>query len=339
MLTTLLRYFNLIVITLFILLLISFSLAFFFPGEPYTNLTGNILLEETVGPLAQAFREGNIFQQFWYYAKNLSMGDWGVSFSTALPLYDKIFQTLPATLELTFYAATLSLFIGIPCGMLAGFLHHKKTDYTFMSMSMVMVSFPVFWLALLLILIFSLQLNLLPMSGRLSLLYDIPETSGFVLIDILNSTVPYRYAAFYDAIQHLILPTIAVSFITTAVFLRTTRRAIVDVMATEYIKTAQTRGLPFYVIFSRHVLRNAMLSILPLFAIQISTLVTNVMIVETVFSWPGIGHWLIQAIYERDYPAIRIGMLLVSSIVVFFAMSLECISRLIDPSRGNKQYA
>lgn len=339
MLNTLVRYFNLIVITLFILLLISFSLAYFFPGDPYTNLTGKMLLADTDGPIAAAFREGNVLQQFWYYVQNLTMGNWGHSFSSALPLYDQIFQTLPATLELTFYASTLSLVIGIPCGMLAGFLHHKKTDYTFMSMSMVMVSFPVFWLALLLILIFSLQLNLLPMSGRLSLLYDIPETSGFVLIDIINSTHPDRDAALYDAIQHLILPTIAVSFITTAVFLRTTRRAIVDVMATEYIKTAQTRGLPFYVIFSRHVLRNAMLSILPLLAIQISTLVTNVMIVETVFSWPGVGHWLIQAIYERDYPAIRIGMLLVSSIVVFFAMSLECISRLIDPSRDNKKYA
>ncbi len=334
MIGTLLRYFNLTFITLFILIVLSFGLGFFFPGDTLTNLIGEPQGDTTgYTQLAQAFEREDILAQFWAYLQTLAQGQWGHSLSTGLPIAEQISQTFPATLELSFYGAIVSLLIGVPCGMLAGFQHHKLSDYSLMSVSMVMVSLPVFWLALLLILVFCLQLQILPMSGRLSLLYNIDEHTGFVIYDILQSDVSFRGDALLDAIKHLILPTVAVSFITTAVLLRTTRRAVVDVMATEYIKTAQTRGLSFWVIFSRHVLRNVLLAILPLFAIQISTLVTNVMIVETVFAWPGTGSWLIQAIYERDYPAIRIGMLVVSSAVVLFAMSIECISRLINPSR------
>jgi cationic peptide transport system permease protein len=338
MITTLIRYFNLTFLTLLILVMLSFGLAYFFPGDPITNLMGTNTLDSQ--PLLMlTSQQTNIFMQLWYYVQALLAGEWGVSFATGKPLYQDIMRLLPATLELSIYAVTIALILGIPLGFLAGMNYHKKIDNIFMSSSMIMYSFPVFWLALLLILLISLQAQWLPMSGRLSLLFNVPHYSGFILVDILVSDIENKRFAFNNALQHLILPTLSVSFIAFAVFLRTTRRSVADVLETQYIKSAQTRGLPAKTIFFRHVLRNALLPVLPILAVQISTLVTNVMIVETIFSWPGIGDWLIQAIYERDYPAIRTGMLLVSVVVVIITMSLECISQLIDPTRDRFAYA
>ena len=338
MINTLFRFLNLTFITLCILVVLSFALAYFFPGDTRLNLFGAEFIQDQPTLMLVA-DQTNILMAFWYYIQALLAGEWGISFATGNALYPEIMRLLPATLELSLYAITIALLLGIPLGFIAGMQYHKKIDNIFMSSSMVMYSFPVFWLALLLILLVSLQAQWLPMSGRLSLLFDIPHHTGFILVDIWLSDVPYKQAAFYDALQHLILPTLSVSFIAFAVFLRTTRRSVADVLETEYIKCAQTRGLPSTTIFFRHVLRNALLPVLPLLALQISTLMTNVMIVETIFSWPGIGDWLIQAIYERDFPAIRAGMLLVAMVVVVMTLSLECLSQMIDPTRDRFAYA
>lgn len=333
MLSTLGRYFNLFFITFFILVALSFVLAFFFPGDPIYNLTGLPLSELPATPYTEALAEERWLVAFWYYVQSLLDGTWGISLNTGLDLYDEVTTLLPATIELTLYATLVALFVGIPLGFWCGLKHHRKTDYTFMTISMMMSSFPIFWLSLLLILIVSLQLGWLPMSGRLSLLYDIPHQTGFIFLDIYLSDHLFKRAAFLDALRHMILPTLSVAFLATAVFLRTTRRSVVEVLEKDYIAAAQTRGIPFWKIFLRHVFRNALLAVLPLLAVQISTLVTNVMIVETITEWPGIGDWLIQAIYERDYSAIRVGMLVVSSVVVFTTLVIECLSKLLDPTR------
>ncbi len=338
MITTLFRYFNLTCITLFMLVVLSFALAYLFPGDSTLNLFGAEFIQDQPTLMLVA-EQNNVVMAFGYYVQALFAGEWGVSFTTGNALYPDIMRLLPATLELSIYAVAIALLVGIPLGFIAGMQYHKRLDSIFMSSSMMMYSFPVFWLALLLILLVSIQAQWLPMSGRLSLLFDIPHRTGFILLDIALSDLPYKRAAFYDALQHLILPTLSVSFIAFAVFLRTTRRSVADVLETQYIKCAQTRGLPASTIFFRHILRNALLPVLPLLALQISTLLTNVMIVETIFSWPGIGDWLIQAIYERDFPAIRAGMLLVAMVVVVITLSLECLSQLIDPTRDRFAYA
>ena len=333
MFRTLGRYFNLLFITLFILVGLSFVLAFFFPGDPVFNLTGKSLEQLPVTAYTQALADERWLVAFGYYVQNLIDGSWGISTISGLDLFDEVRTLLPATIELTTYATIVALFVGIPLGFWCGLRHHRKTDYAFMSMSMIMSSFPIFWLSLLLILIVSLQLGWLPMSGRLSLLYDIPHYSGFILLDIYVSDHPDRKHALVDALRHMILPTLSVAFLATAVFLRTTRRAVVDVLEKDYIAAAQTRGIPFWKIFLRHIMRNALLAVLPLLAVQVSTLVTNVMIVETITEWPGLGDWLIQAIYERDYTAIRIGMLVVSTVVVFVTLLIECLSKVFDPTQ------
>ena len=341
MINLLLRYTNLLVFTIAALVLISFSLPYMFPGDDLINITGIVPVSDAQrAALESAFKlDQSIFAQFFQYLSDLVNGNWGVSFDSQIGLYEEISIAFPATIELTVYALILSIFVGIPLGFIAGTWPHKSFDFGIVTFSTVSYSFPVFWLALIFITIFSLQLGYLPLSGRVNLLYDIPHSSGFILWDILVADIPNKKDAFIDAIRHLILPTLSIAFVTTAIFIRFSRRAIMDEMSKGYIDAAKSRGFTTKQIFFQHALRNALLPILPLMAMQVSTLITNAMVVETIFSWPGIGNWLIQAIYQRDYPAIRIGMLVVSVFVVTLTITIVFISRAIDPARDKFERA
>jgi cationic peptide transport system permease protein len=339
MLNLLLRYINLMVLTIAILVIISFSLAYMFPGDTLANISGIVPQsnEQRVALEAVFKLDRSIFVQFWYYLENLISGDWGVSSSSQVSLLEEISIAFPATIELITYALLVSIFVGIPLGFIGGIWHHKPFDFGVVTFSVVSYSFPVFWLALIFITIFCLQLGYLPLSGRVNFLYDIPHSSGFILWDIMLADIPDKKDAFKDALRHLILPTASIALVTTAIFIRFTRRSIMDEMNKGYIEAAKSRGFTTKQIFFKHGLRNSLLPILPLMAMQISTLFTNAMVVETIFSWPGIGNWIIQAIYQRDYPAIRIGMLVVSVFVVTLTITIEFISRAIDPARDKFQ--
>ncbi|QPG04904.1 ABC transporter permease [Salinimonas marina] len=341
MIQILARYIILFVLTLLVLAILSFSLAYLFPGDVLTNLTGitpqNDIQREA---LARQFQlDANYAVQFYHYLGDLLSGNWGYSFISGLPLSEEISLALPATIELATYAMVLAIVIGIPVGCYAGLRSYTTADYTINSASMVGYSFPVFWLALLFILMFSLEWNIAPLSGRISLLFDIPPKTGFILVDILLADNINRSLALRDALHHLMLPTLAISVISIASMVRLTRRSVIDVINKPYVAAARTRGLSQSQIFFRHILRNALLPILPLMAIQITTLITNAMIVETLFSWPGIGNWLIQAIYQRDYPALRIGMLAVAFMVFTLTILIDLFNRIIDPSREKYERA
>ena len=271
--------------------------------------------------------------QFIHYVQQLLQGNWGYSFVSGLPLREEIGIAMPATIELSAYALFVAIFVGVPLGCYAGMRSYTKRDYLINSASMVSYSFPVFWLALVFIMVFSLNLGIVPLSGRVSLLFDVPPTTGFILIDIIIAENTDTSLALNDALYHLLLPTISIALVSTASVVRLTRRSVIDVLKSPYIAAAESRGLSRVQIFRRHILRNALLPILPLMAIQITTLITNAMIVETLFSWPGIGNWLIQAIYQRDYPALRVGMLAVATLVVSFTILIDLFNRIIDPSR------
>lgn len=341
MFLTLLRNLNLLFLTLFILSLFSFVLAFLFPGDPLENLSGLRNMSEL--QYAQIYAnygfEHSYFYQYWIYLGKLFDGDWGLSFSSGLPLWQELSTSLPASIELSVYSLLISLLIGIPLGFWAGFKHNKPLDYGLLAVSVVNYSLPIFWLALILILIFSLTLGWLPLSGRVSLLFDIPESSGFILLDIFHSNIENKAAAYNSALKHLILPTLSLTIITAAIIFRLTRRSFIDVMSSQYIKTAYTRGLSHFQVIIRHGVRNTLLPILPLFAMQSAVLLTNAMIVEFVYSWPGVGNWLIQAISQRDYPAIRAGMLAVSSIVIVVTISTDVLAKLINPALAGDNHA
>lgn len=329
------RYLNLMFITLLILSLFSFFLAYLFPGHPIENLTGFKLDQITQFHSSQFnYQSGeSMLVQYWHYMGALFSGNWGISFNSGLPLYDEIIKVLPASVELSAYALFLSIIIGIPLGFLAALKHHKLPDYLLLSVSVVGYSIPVFWLALLVILVFSLQLGFFPLSGRISLYFEIPHITGFIMLDIWLSNIADKQAAVMDVIRHSILPTLSIALVTTTLIIRITRRSVIETMNTEFIQAAYARGLSTAQVLAKHGIRNALIPIFPLLAMQFTTLLTNAMIVETIFSWPGIGNWLIQAIYHQDYPAIRAGMLAVSALVVIFTMSIDLTIRLMDPKR------
>ena len=333
------RRLNLLIFTLFMLALASFGLAWLFPGDYLTNLSGiHFDSPEQRELFATIYRENEgILWQFSAYLEMLWQGQWGQSFSSGQPLNKEILTTIPASIELSAYALVISLFVGIPLGFIAGLKHNKLTDYGILSFSLVGYSIPVFWLALLLILVLSLQLGWFPISGRISLLYDIPPQTGFILVDILSSGLPYKWDAFVDALEHMVLPTLSISIVTSTIILRITRRSVIEVMSSEYIKAATAKGLNRYQVILRHGIRNTIIPIMPQLALQFTTLLTNAMIVESIFSWPGIGNWLLQAIYQGDYPAIRAGMLAVSSLVVIFTVFIDIIHKIIDPRRLYRQ--
>lgn len=335
MIALFIRYINLLCITFAVLVIFSFTLAYMFPGDVLTNISGIVPQSDAQRQaLESAYKlDQNMFVQFWHYLNNLFSGNWGVSFVSQADLLEEIKIAFPATIELTSYALFVAVLIGIPIGFIGGLKHHKAFDFGVVCYSVISYSFPVFWLALIFITIFSLQAGMFPLSGRINLLFDVPHQTGFILLDIFYSNIENKAAAYVDAFKHLVLPTLSIAIVTTAIFIRFARRSVMDVMATGYIDAAKSRGFTTTQIFLKHGLRNALLPILPLMALQVSTLITNAMVVETIFSWPGIGSWLIQAIYQRDYPAIRMGMLVVSIFVVTLTITIEFLSRAIDPAR------
>lgn len=335
MIKLLIRYTNLMVITIFALIVLSFLLPYFFPGDLLTNVSG-IVPETDIQrqALEKAYRlDQSYLAQFQLYLGNLISGNWGVSSVSQLDLFTEIKRAFPATLELVFYALIVATFIGIPIGFISGLKHHNPFDFTVVTFSIVGYSFPVFWLALLLITIFCLQLQWLPISGRVDLLFEIESRTGFLLIDIWLSNSEDKLGAYLNALRHAILPTISIALVTTALFIRFIRRSTMDVMEKGYIVAAKSRGFTQSQIFFKHGVKNALLPILPILALQISTLITNAMIIENIFSWPGIGYWLIQAIYQQDYPAIRAGMLVVALFVLTLTITIEFVTRALDPTK------
>ncbi|NTS77813.1 ABC transporter permease [Catenovulum sp. SM1970] len=329
----LLRRFNLMLSTLFIISLIGFSLGHLFPGDPVENYSGikEFTYSEYIA-LTEAYKvDENLVVQYWAYIQRTFSGDLGLSLNSQTPVLDEIKQVLPATVELSVYALLIAIFIGIPLGILAGIKHKKPTDNVLYSFSIVANSIPIFWLGLLFILFLSLNFKLLPMSGRHHLLYEIPNITGFVLLDTLLLQADYKWLALKDAMSHLILPTLTLAMVPITLFLTITRSSVIQVMQTSYVKAAKTKGLSNWKLIRKHILRNALLPVLPQIALTLNTLMTSAMITEVIFSWPGIGNWLIEAIYQRDYPAIQAGLIVVATFVMFMHIIVDVLHTVLNP--------
>ncbi len=313
--------------------LFTFSLNYFYPGDLLTNFSGLQQIDETQrAAMAQTMGiHSSVLEQYILYVRRLITGEWGLSFSSQQPVLHEVKTVLPATLELAAYALAVSLLVGIPLGLLAAIKQGSLLDRVITIGASIGYSLPVFWWALLLIMLFSLQLGLLPTSGRLSVLYEIPPVTGFMLIDIWQSNVTYKTAALYDAMRHLALPTLILATYPTTVMVRFVRDSMLEVLAQNYVKTARAKGLTRGQVLYHHGLRNALLPVTHQVGLQFSTLITLAMMTEVIFSWPGIGQWLISSIYQRNFTAIQAGVLVLSSVVVFVNMFTEILHTLLNP--------
>jgi cationic peptide transport system permease protein len=329
----LLRRLYLMVFVFLALSLFAFSLGYLFPGDVIQNLSGlRQIDDEQRQQLINYYQlDQNYLQQYLAFLSRIAQGNWGLSFASQQPLLQEIKLLLPATLELAAYALLLSFILGIPLGIIAAFKPHSLIGKSISALAIVGYSLPIFWWALLLIMLFSLALGWLPSAGRLGVLYEIPHSSGFMLVDILQADVKYRAEAFHNALRHLLLPTIVLATFPTTVMIRFVRDAMLNVWEQNYIKTAQAKGLSRGQVLYRHGLRNALLPVIRQIGLQFSTLITLAMLTEVIFSWPGIGRWLIDSIYQRNYPAIQAGLLVISTMVITINMLTEILHALFNP--------
>ncbi|AXF75894.1 putrescine ABC transporter permease SapB [Erwinia tracheiphila] len=306
-------------VTILMLTLVGFSLCFFTPHAP---LQGVSAVDAML---------------FWY--KGLFQLDFGVSTINGEPIGAQIREVFPATLELCIIAFTLAMLAGIPLGIAAGVMHNRWPDRLISGFALLGFSMPVFWLALLLTLFFSLTLGWLPVSGRFDLLYSVQNMTGFSLIDAWLSHSPWRYEMLISALRHLILPVITLALAPTTEVVRLLRISTREVMEQNYIKAAATRGLSLPVIIRRHVAHNALPPVIPRLGLQFSTMLTLAIITEVVFSWPGLGRWLVDAIRQQDYAAISAGVMVVGGLVISVNVLADILGAMTNPLKHKEWYA
>ncbi len=255
-------------------------------------------------------------------------GNLGQSLSTHDSVLSEFLTFFPATVELATSAMLLALLIGIPAGIIAALRRGGTTDYTVMGLALTGYSMPIFWWAILLILLFSVTLGMTPVSGRIDIVYDIPHVTGFMLIDSLLSGDP---GAFRSAVSHLILPAVVLGTIPLAVIARMTRSAMLEVLGEDYIRTARAKGLAPLRVVGLHALRNALIPVVTVVGLQVGRLFGGAVLTETIFSWPGVGNWLIDGIDRRDYPVLQGGILLVAIVIILVNLTVDVLVGLVNP--------
>ena len=310
--------------------IVSFLFIRLLPGDPIMLMAGERgLNDERYAQLMTQFGfDRPLLTQYWDYLSGILHGDLGMSFKTKRPVWDEFFALFPATLELSLCAIVFAVVIGIPAGIVAAVNRGKWPDQALMSTALVGYSMPIFWWALLLIILFSGMLGWTPVSGRISLMYFFPADTGFMLVDSLRSG---QAGAFTSAVQHLILPTIVLGTIPLAVIARQTRSAMLEVLSEDYIRTARAKGLSPFRINGLHALRNALIPVITVIGLSVGTLMAGAILTETIFSWPGIGKWMVESINSRDYTAVQGGLLMIALIVMVVNLIVDVLYGLINP--------
>jgi peptide/nickel transport system permease protein len=315
-------------------ILVGLSILVFFwiralPGGPAAALLGERATPEAVAAIRHQYGlDKPIYVQYGKYAKQLITLNFGNSSTSREPVSTEFKRRFPATVELAVAAGIFSVLFGIPLGFFAAKRYQGIVDHASLVVSLVGISTPIFFLALILKYIFAVRLGWLPSVGRISPLIDTPHPTNFYLIDAIYSL---DFTAFVDVGKHLILPAIALGSIPLAIIARITRAAVLDVQNEDYVRTARAKGLPPITVDYRHVLRNAMLPISTIIGLQVGLLLSGAVLTETVFAFPGIGSWLVEAIKARNYPVIQGGVMFVAIIVVFVNLLVDISYGLLNP--------
>ena len=331
MFTFLLKRLALTVPTFIALMFITFVMIRLVPGDPIEVRRG----ERGIDPERLAFLRHEmgldqpIWKQFFDYVSDILHGNFGVSLVSKTPVFEEFLKLFPATLELTLCAMLFAVLLGVPAGVIAAARRGGVYDQSLMGLALTGYSMPIFWWGLILILLMSNTLGLTPVSGRVDLIKSFyPSVTGFALID---SVISGQKGAFWDAVRHLILPTIVLGTVPLAVIARMTRSSMLEVLEEDYVRTARAKGLSARRVIGVHALRNALIPVVTVIGLQAGTLLAGAVLTETIFSWPGVGKWLIESIGRRDYPALQGGIMLIATIVIIFNLLIDFIYGLINP--------
>ena len=330
MLRFLLGRLGLIIPTFIGITLVAFAFVRVLPGDPVLLLAGERgMSPERYQSLLEQFGYNRpIWEQYVSYVWGLLHGDFGNSISTKRPVLQEFLTLFPATVELGLCAIFFAVVLGIPAGILAAVKRGSVFDQAAMGVALTGYSMPIFWWGLLLIILFSGILGWTPVSGRISLLYFFPSVTGFMTIDALLSG---QDGAFASAVSHLILPTIVLGTIPLAVIARQTRSAMLEVLAEDYVRTARAKGLAPSRVIGLHALRNAMIPVITTIGLQVGVLIAGAILTETIFSWPGIGKWMVDSISRRDYPVVQGGLVLIAGVVMVVNLTVDVLYGLINP--------
>ncbi|MER2606298.1 MAG: ABC transporter permease subunit [Siculibacillus sp.] len=330
MLAFILRRIALTIPTLFALSFLTFMAIRLVPGDPIEVRRG----ERGISPeRLEFFRhelglDQPVWKQFLDYVWNLLHGDFGTSIISQESVLKEFLTLFPATVELSIFATLFAVLLGVPAGVLAAVKRGSAFDHGLMGVALFGYSMPVFWWGLLLVLFFSVTLDLTPVSGRIDLLYYFEPVTGFMTVDAFLSG---QEGALGSALVHLVLPAIVLGTIPLAAIARMTRSSMLEVLEEDYVRTARSKGLPPWRVIGLHALRNALIPVVTTIGLQGGTLLAGAVMTETIFAWPGIGKWLIEAIFRRDYPALQGGVLLISTLLVLVNMSVDILNAAINP--------
>ena len=299
------------------------------PGDPALVMLGERATQENIDRVREQLGLNKpLYQQYLTFVGNALRGDLGTSIIRQEPVAQQIVRRFPATLELALAAMIIALVVGIPAGIISAVRRGTWFDTGSMLVALTGVSMPIFWLGLMLIFLFSVVLHLLPTGGRLPAGSDFVPITNLVLLDsLLRGDLP----TFYQGLRHLALPAIALATIPMAIIARMTRSSMLEMLNQDYVRTAHSKGLKPRTVIIRHTLRNAWLPIITVIGLQVGRLLAGAILTETVFSWPGIGRWLVDAIYTRDYPIVQGVTLFIAMIFVTVNLLIDVLYAVVDP--------
>ena len=310
-------------------------IVFFFvrltPGDPVDIMMGQGgAISE--GEMEQIRAEFNLDQplhiQLWYFVRDAAQGDLGYSYILKRPVTDLIAERLPATIELAAGALLFSLMIAIPIGVISAVKQNSLLDRLSMSAAFVGISMPGFWLGIILILLFSVQLDWLPVQGRIARSAGLQEVTGFYVLD---SLLTGNWAALQSSLLHLILPSVTLGAPVAAVIARVLRSSMLETLRSDYVTLARSKGAPESSVVIKHALRNAMIPTVTVVGLQIGILLGGNMVIETIFGWPGLGRMVVKAIFDRDFPLIQGAVMIYAFTFVMANLLVDVLYTYINP--------
>jgi peptide/nickel transport system permease protein len=309
--------------------LIAFALIHLAPGDPVRTMLGQHATQQEIEDIRAKYGlDQPLYVQYFIWLGDVLQGDLGRSILSHEQVTTEIASRFPNTIELAIAAMLFAILIGVVAGIISATKQYSVADYSVMGLALFGISMPVFWLGIMLMMIFGVFLGWLPIGGRIDLLLPFQRITGFMVID---SIITLNGAALISVIRHLLLPAIALGTIPMAIIARTTRSSMLEVLRQDFIRTERAKGLSERKVIYKHAIRNAMVPVVTVIGLNFGLLLSGAILTETVFSWPGVGRLVVDAVYARDYPLV-IGCILVFALVfVIVNLITDILYTYIDP--------
>ena len=309
--------------------ILAFSLIHIAPGDPARTMAGEHASPQTINAIREKYGlDKPLTTQYWIWFKRVLQGDMGRSIVSNEYVTKEIMERFPNTVELSFFSMLIAIIIGSFAGIISASRQYSILDYTTMGVALFGVSMPVFWLGIMLMMIFGVFLRWLPISGRIDILIPFQRITGFYLLD---SLIKGNFPAFVSTLRYLILPSIALATIPMATIARVTRSSMLEVLRQDFIRTERAKGLSERLVIYKHAVKNAMLPVITVIGLNFGLLLAGAILTETVFSWPGIGRYVVKAVQMRDYPAVQGCVMFFASLFVIVNLITDVLYVFIDP--------